>query len=253
MWLNLGLASGNTWVTSRTTVVFRDRELTLTAEDEDHLPSMFVEYGRTASEEINFALNLVREFLSDLCWATGEPMRENQHHESSAGGSPIKKFHSIEKRPELNLDFLIDPKESERRLALGLYREAMSASNVYQSFLNYFRIINITQKSGSALKRWLNDAVNELSNSPGALRVDTLKARGVENIGLHLFKQSKCASAHAGKEEPTSNPDHPSDELQMHEDVPLIQELAILMMHESLDLMTHEDARIAAALLNSKK
>ena len=68
----------------------------------------------------------------------------------------------------INRDFLTrwnpldDPKQ---RLAVALYREAMSVNSIPYKFLGFFKIINILYKNGPDQKAWIKATLPSLTES----------------------------------------------------------------------------------------
>lgn len=106
------------------------------------------------------------------------------------------------------------------RRALALYREALNAEhNVLISYavLNYYKIIELTQRDRSATKNWLRD------NFSHARRFERLKQslddfdklRGTIEPHEYIYKSCRIAVAHAGKDS-KSDPDDASELRRLH-------------------------------------
>ena len=116
------------------------------------------------------------------------------------------------------------------RRALALYREALNAEhNVLVSYavLNYYKIIELTQRDRDATKNWFRD------NFSHARRFERLKQslddfdklRGTIEPHEYIYKSCRIAVAHAGKDS-KSDPDDASELRRLHAAADIMQVLA---------------------------
>ena len=238
----VGLESGTRWVHVERQVTFRQKQLFLIPETETSLPCVFLEYTGIGSEDQNFALKLVREFFSNLCFAHETDIRETTYYSRSGRGVAINKLQYIEKHHELELDFLVDPSDADKRLALGLFREAVNAHNLFHRFLNFFRILNIGIPSGKNQIAWINSAIPNLADHRAQQRMTELTNEGVDDLGAYLYGNGRCAVAHAAEMSQTANPDDPTDELRICFDEPIIKALAMYKLQADFQLPRRMDA-----------
>lgn len=123
-------------------------------------------------------------------------------------------------RSDLYLPAPINP---AARLALALYREGLSVDSYPFALLSFMKVLNLRENTGAGQKRWINQAILQLSGSAAA-RVAALRAQS-HDIGDYLYKHGRCAVAHAF-DPPVVDPDRLEDLLRMRDDLPLARALA---------------------------
>lgn len=239
MWLIVTMVADTCWVSQKTIKTFREREMILLPEDEKLLPCLFLKH--LESERHEEAQALAQEFLSDSCWSVGEPMKIKQIHSQSNPVQSQKFVFRLVPGP-LETDYLVDPRESDKRLALALYREAMNAENSAHKFLNFFRIINIRNRSGAKQQEWINLAVTKLTDFKGLARIKEIQDQGIKDIGAYLYKEKRCAIAHATTVAEALNPDDPTALVELYFDIPLVRCLAEFRIEEEYGLRSRPAA-----------
>ncbi len=108
---------------------------------------------------------MIRAFLSGLAWGKGKSMRETLGTTCSAGPLAIGKGPSggiIDNGP---IEYVPDPANDRTKLALALYREALSVNMVAYQFLGYFKIINVIHESGPDQIAWINATAENVTSS----------------------------------------------------------------------------------------
>lgn len=238
--LSIAVNNGFPWPDKETPVKFEGRNLILRPPFEEFPPSIVFELDSTINE--SKSLSLVRRFMSVLSWVENTYLREIEY---SFGGSAIY-VSGVEKRKynlltsDYFIDFLPEPSDPKKQLALALYREALSANSIPYRFLGFFKIINILYKDGPAQIKWINDIVEDITD-------DSLKSiiRNINkiiekdsiyyNIGDYLYSSGRCAIAHAYNE-PLINPDVSGDIEQLSLELPLIIYLARYMIKEEMKI-----------------
>jgi hypothetical protein len=113
-----------------------------------------------------------------------------------------------------------DPKA---RLALALYREALSVKGTPYEFLGYFKIISVRYK-GDQIIPWIHNAIPLLTDKRAKDRVLELQASEAD-IGKYLYVSGRCAVAHAFSD-PVVDPDNPDDLSRLIADMPVARALA---------------------------
>jgi hypothetical protein len=66
-----------------------------------------------------------------------------------------------------------------------------------------------------------------------------LKAKGISDIGAHLYESGRCAVAHANRK-PIVDPDDPSDMRRMQSELPIMTALAQKAIEEELGVQTSQ-------------
>jgi len=229
-WTCIGVETSVPWPTKETKVHFDGHDFILRPESETNAPSIAFEHGSKGIPN-EIAITIVRRFMSSLSWVYGYGLRETfwmgGARQIGIGKSPKWSTQTTHFDPTY-LPTLSDPKQ---KLALALYRDALSTNNIAYKFLGLARILNIIAKTAREHQTWVNLKIG-LITDPDALKiVSSLKAKGLD-VGEHIYKSGRCAVAHAN-EDPIVDPDDSSDLRRMHEELPLILSLAqIVIEHE---------------------
>ncbi len=137
------------------------------------------------------------------------------------------------------------PSSDIQKLASGLYREGITASSVFYSFLSYFKIITIRYPDGPQVARWINDNLENVHVRPDI--INHLQNEKVGDIGKYLYSSGRCALAHADwrrkmKGEQVVNPNNYADNMRIAKELPLIKELADIFMGNELNIPTYLEA-----------
>ena len=114
-------------------------------------------------------------------------------------------------------------------LAYAFYKEGLSSSSVYYSFLSFYKVIQLAFNENDAqIKNWINNNLdpNKL-RYPGVIeRVKELQDQG-KNVAVHLLSSGRVAIAHAKPRGiRAADPDNPDDKRRLNEDLPIIKGLA---------------------------
>lgn len=124
----------------------------------------------------------------------------------------------------------------EADLALGLFREGMSVNSTPFAFLSYFKVLNILHDRGPDQTVWINNNLDQISHQPALDRLTELRSTEAD-IGKYLFKEGRCAVAHAHGS-PLVNPDNYADKRRMEEDLKLVKELAALCIEKEFGVLS---------------
>lgn len=220
-YFTMGLDCGIGWPSQERTVCFRGHEITLKPETETDAPSvvMQVDKGMTQDE----ARQVLQEFLSGLAWVRRGRLAET--FSTFCSGAPVRVGkgvgHVIDDAP---VEYVPDPNEPRAKLALALYREALSVNVVPYQFLGFFKVINVLHGSGSEQRQWINSNLPGITDQQAKKRLAELH-RECADIGEYLYASGRCAVAHAFST-PVINPDKPEDVRRLAADVPVIRALA---------------------------
>lgn len=232
-WIVLCLNVGVFWPTKDTTVKFRNYEIILRPQTAEESASIAMAYEDPVT--LYDALHVARQFLSSLVWVKGGMIEEIF---ASGGSFPIKVADKRHRTRHIDhdfrVDFLPDPTDRKGRLALALYREALSVNSVPYKFLGFYKIINIVYGPGRDQKDWINKTVPVLTDDEAKHRIDKLIAEG-KDVGDHLYVTGRCAIAHAYAE-PIVDPEDPEDIDRLHKDLPVAKALAAYLIENEFNV-----------------
>lgn len=133
---------------------------------------------------------------------------------------------------------LPSPQDFEGRLALSLYREATTVNSDPYSLLGYFRILEITNKGGKAVKDWIKATYEQaVEQAPRLVRLgiefNQLRLAPEESIEAHLYHACRCSVAHANDPRSVIDPDNLQNLRTIGAALPHIHLLARhIMVHE---------------------
>lgn len=128
-------------------------------------------------------------------------------------------------------------------LALALFREGMTLNSEPLSFLSFFKIVNVLFPDGPKQKAWLNKNLGAVKYGKEFDRLKEI-AMGQTDIGDYLYKQGRCAVAHAYGS-PVADPDNYADRSRLRNDLPLIKALAEHCIERELGVLTTDSFLIA--------
>jgi hypothetical protein len=115
-------------------------------------------------------------------------------------------------------------KDNKQRLAIALYREALTVNSTPYEFLGYFKVINVVYKGSKEQKKWINNNLQYIDDELCKNRVKELKKQ-VDDIGHYLYESGRCAVAHAFAD-PLVDPDDLVHLRRLSEDLHIIKSLA---------------------------
>jgi hypothetical protein len=122
------------------------------------------------------------------------------------------------------------PLSKERRLALALYREGISSRSAYYQFFSLYKVLHIRLR-GSHVDRWIDEHVND--NEPSNTRIAELRSAGVDHVGKYLKRDWRDAIAHV-EHKSRVNPDDLKTRMRIHQDLPIVRDLARTMIGSDL-------------------
>ena len=230
-WVVIGVETGVFWPTKETTVEFEGQQITLRPETKELAPTVIMQCKRLTMDE---GLHLLRRFLSSLSWVHGAPIREIG---STGGSHPFGIGKGAGARlinPNFQADYLPAPKDSKAKLALALYREALSVNSVAYQFLGFAKVLNILHEKGKEQIAWINKNVDLTSDHRAKERLVELRKQGLD-IGDYLYTSGRCAIAHAYAT-PVVDPEDPEENRRLYRDLPLIQALAEDLIERELGI-----------------
>lgn len=127
---------------------------------------------------------------------------------------------------------LHSPQSDEARKAMAYYREGLSLSNPFYSFLGFYKAFARSLPVGRERGPWIQQALLVLTDRDSIARRDELQALGTD-ISEYLATQGRHAIAHAERDD-IVDPDDPDDHQRIYMDKPLMRHLAELAMEERL-------------------
>jgi hypothetical protein len=232
---SMGLECQIGWPSKERRVSFRGHDIVLRPETDELAPSAVIRVDKALTQ--GEARRLLQEFLSGLAWAERGRITETFSVLSTGGPIAIGKGNArvISDAP---IEYIPDPSDAEAKLALALYREAISVNMVAYRFLGFFKIINILRKSGSDQKRWINQTLPTIGDRDAKQRLVQLRDSH-SDIGDYLYVSGRCAIAHAFNT-PLVNPDNPEDLQRLRADLPLMKALAEYGIEHELGVKSRE-------------
>lgn len=190
-------------------------------------------------------------FLGELSWLYKMKINllglsANIHAPNKTGYWIDKTLYKRENKTIL-IDFQIT-KSDIQKLALGIYREGISANSVFYSYFCYCRTIMILNTHRKDFANWVNNNLVHLKQGDGKYIADDLsKNQNIDDIGLYLYEKGRCALAHADVN--VNNPDKPilkpfdyEDMVRVMKELALVKELAEIFIHKDLKVLTWKEA-----------
>lgn len=114
-------------------------------------------------------------------------------------------------------------------LAYAFYKEGLSSSSVYYSFLSFYKVIQLAfDEKDKDIKNWINSNLDPNNlRYPGVIqRIRELQNQG-KNVAVHLLSSGRIAIAHAKpKGIRAVDPDNPDDKRRLNKDLPIVKGLA---------------------------
>jgi len=190
-------------------------------------------YHQCQDSELNQSFELVNRFLSELSW-----IYDTKVEIMTRGAAGLRtKFNKQGKYYRVGNSINLDGYEQEatkdiQKLALGIYREAVSSNSNFYKFLCYARIINITNPSGSMQRNWYNENIGNIEENSKV--IERMNSNGVHNIGKHVYQSGRCAIAHASfnNGEVVADADSYNDHSRIANELPLMKEFAQIFMFQ---------------------
>jgi Methylamine utilization protein MauJ len=248
MWLIAGVETDLDWPKQETSVDLLGRSFVLRPPTSEAAADI-----RTSSsypDEQQVAYEGISRFLSVFSWWWGRGARIGLCTGSTAERMRIGNRGLYP--PPLTEDFYIPtempiPKCDQSRLAVALYREALTVRNTSYGFLGFLKILNINCPKPQEQIEWINVAIANVNEPDAQKRLSELTATE-PNIGSYLYGSGRCAVAHASAS-PTVDPDGGSDLLRLQMDLPVARALAEYRIQEKF----HMDNWYSALVKRRKK
>lgn len=180
---------------------------------------------------------LLMRFVSNLSWveSCGHIVVELSGSSLPAPLGVIREI-GIMTCESFDLSYFPEPTDSRALLALALMREGRGLNHPAYSFLSFFRVLEVAF-SGKQRKAWIEAAIDTVNGHGAQEVVQALRAKGIQDIGNHLYESGRCAIAHANTQ-PIVDPDRPDDLRRLRSEAPLIRALAEKVIEEELGVET---------------
>jgi hypothetical protein len=227
--LNLAADNHVTWPREPTLVKFDGYHFVLMPRTRDNVQSVHMDLTGNRLDD-GSATTLIRRFLSVAAWCDDSFATLGFGWSGNPVPVPVTK-------PELAFrttpHYIFDrkmPSTPEARRALALYREALNAEHnelISYAVLNYYKIIELTQRDRGATKNWFRDNFVYARSFEILKRSldDFDKLRGTTKPHEYIYKSCRIAVAHAGKDS-KSDPDDASELRRLHAAADIMQVLA---------------------------
>ncbi|WP_316187905.1 MULTISPECIES: methylamine utilization protein MauJ [unclassified Bradyrhizobium] len=234
-WVVANIQPDGSWPVNAQRVEWRGHAIWIIPLMKKHYPAVAMKVvpgvSRSDCEE------LLMRFVSNLSWV------ESCGHivvELSRSNLPAPLVLLREKGmvtcESFDLSYFPTPTDSRAPLALALMREGRGLNHPAYSFLSFFRVLEVVF-GRHKWKRWVEAAIDTVNGYGAQEVVRMLRAKGIQDIGNHLYKSGRCAIAHAS-EQPIVDPDKPDDFRRLTSEAPLIRALAQKAIEEGLGVET---------------
>lgn len=227
-YLQCGVEGQATWPREKTVITFGSHELHLFPLTKDHSQSISIDISRISNVD---GMTIINRFLSLISWCSNQGM----HNNYGWSGNPIP-VPVLRRKPSIctasPYPFYRPPlQDKKQRLAIALYREALTVNSPPYEILGYFKIINVVYKGSKEQIKWINDNLQYIDDELSKSRIKVLNKQ-VDDIGQYLYGSGRCAVAHAFAD-PLVDPDDLVHLRRLSEDVHIIKSLARhLIKHE---------------------
>jgi hypothetical protein len=178
----------------------------------------------------NEEYELAMRFLSRLAFDTDIPINVITSVGCQARFYPMlhqpKRMSGIVYPSDYN-NYIKHPESSSNKqdLAYAFYKEGLSSSSVYYSFLSFYKIIQLAfGENASKITNWINNNLDKIRYPGASERIKEIK-NGKGNVVDYLFHSGRCAIAHV-KNDPIVDPDNSEDRYRLSKDLPIVKGLA---------------------------
>lgn len=242
LWMNFAVRAGFSWPNTVVEIPFEGSTAVLTPANRD-LACTASLYNANGFDFEAGATKLSR-FLSRLAWSKRGGIEEHFAVGTNDSQGPGRLGHStfatsswanVDPRHQLYMPCAHTERAS---LALALFREGMTLNSAPLSFLSFFKIVNVLFPDGLRQKAWLNENLDAVKYGQESDRLKEVATDGAD-IGDYLYKQGRCAVAHAYGS-PVADPDNYGDRSRLRNDLPLIKALAEACIERELGVLTTE-------------
>ncbi len=230
-WMNLGVSGECGWPDSQIEVRFGTTRFILMPQTSINSASIHLE---THSNDGLDEMTTANRFLSTVSWADKQSLQNNYGWSGNTVPCAVPKMGLAR---SVNRDFLtrwnplLDPKQ---KLAMALYREAMSVNSIPYKVLGFFKIINILYKNGPEQIVWIRETLPKLMVNHLRDRILAL-SNAESDVANYLFVSCRCAVAHASSD-PLIDPDDLTHLHRLSADLEVVQALAEYLIKYELNV-----------------
>lgn len=227
--LNVGVENQVTWPKEEVLIKFDGYQLVLLPMTKDNMQSIHVDLTTNKLDDRG-ARTLINRFLSIMAWCDDNFAIAGYGWSGNPIPVPV---------PKSNLgittaqDYIFNrkiPSTEEARRALALYREARNAEFsgfIGQAVLNYYRIIEIGNRSRGDVKNWFRDNFELLRADAGHAEI---VKRFMDHCGSkrpheYIHESCRVAVSHANQDS-KSDPDDADEVVRLHTAADVMQVLA---------------------------
>lgn len=231
-WLTRGVIGYVLWPPNEIAIEFGGHELLLKPATRDCEQSISICLKNIDEKE---AIKLFNQFLSILCWCDdGQPVRliegiiGSVHCTIGRGrqtGSSLPGVFSCFNRNQIY--------EANKRLALALYREAVTVNSIPYSFLGFYKVIGVCLGENKDASTEIAEILPKLTDERATDRIKELKKDDVD-IPKYLYEERRHAIAHVTKE-PVINPDE-EDTWILSGDVYIVRAIAEHLIEKEMEI-----------------
>lgn len=235
-WSLINIEPRMAWPISPQSFSFEDHEIWIIPITEDAYPGLAVRNPCVGRED---AYAMLYRALSVISWMKDA----GANVVSKGGGSPLFPSYGSEDRRAMILPDPFDLTDfpelqcENAKLALALLREGRGLRHPAYSFVSFYRVIERAIPQGKERGPWMTDAITRLSSHRAKEALASLREHFDGDVGKHLRESGRGAAVHAVKE-PIANPDNPADYLRLSNELPIIEELAVLAVSDHFGLQT---------------
>ena len=237
-WMNVEIKGEAAWPEKETKITFGGYELLLKPLTKTAEASVHIKLKKITEIE---ALTLINRFLSILSWCDDVSMENLYGFAGSAIPVAIPRDTSRSCGTCIgDYPFHRDlEQDSKARLALALYREALTVNSVPFSFLSYFKILNIFwkdryDKGSNELIEGIRTMLPKLNDREAIDRIKQLTGSQWD-IAKYLYESGRCAIAHAYSV-PLVDPDDVADLRRLSQDIWVIKAIAEELIESELNV-----------------
>lgn len=233
-WILAHIKPTHLWPDKPSIVNYDKEKLYLFPGDDRLYPCIGIRFNDQKLERA--AEKKILKFITEYSWVEQESIIIVHW---SGGGYPFRMARSdtvLKGSSYFRINYLPNVDDENIKLALAFYREALGLGHKAYSFLSLYKIINLFYKGGKSQKQWIKDNLDLVKDNRALERVKELLKNKI-NIEEYLYVSCRCAIAHAGTD-PTVDPEDFDDLRRLSKDLPLIKNLAEILIENELNIKT---------------
>jgi len=216
--LNVGVENAVTWPKEEMLIKFDRYHLVLMPKTADNVQSVHIDLAANRLDHRE-AMTVVNRFLSILAWCNDNFAIAQDGWSGNPVPVPVAKRNlAFMTASNYIFDRKIPVSEKARR-ALALFREARNAQQngfISYAVLNYYKLIEIPDRSKNGVKKWFQVHLEELRSGPRTEDIERFfEMCGQELPHEYIHKSCRLAVAHANKYS-KSDPDDAHEIARLH-------------------------------------